>query len=108
MTNAGEPIIEFLESVRKRPQMYIEELDAQLMECFINGFIVGCFASSKDERFNILHSLAKSEALAHRGWNIGAHSLGKKMAESGMLDEAIIDELLAIEIDTWRRVPSKL
>ena len=100
-------IIDFLEAVRKRPQMYIGELNAKLMEYFINGFNVGCFASNIDERINFNHSISKSKVLIERGWGAGVFSPLKDMTVRGIPDEAIIDELLAIEIDTWRRIINK-
>jgi hypothetical protein len=44
MKSAAE-IIDLLEHVRARKEMYFQELDANSVECFVTGFIVACAAS---------------------------------------------------------------
>jgi hypothetical protein len=91
-----ERIVEFLTSVRSRKPMHLETVDAAAAMNFLHGFRVGCMACGFD-----LPPECCEQATTGRGWEWSAAGTAGQMRERGLSEEAIADELLAIEIEAW-------
>ena len=101
----NDKMVELLESVRRRPYHYIGQLEVERIEIFLWGFKMGCLASESDDRD--LHHLfinARNEIVVEHGWELIALSPSKEMVERGMPVEQIIDELLVMEMESWKRL----
>jgi hypothetical protein len=85
--------IEYLRSFQKRKGMYVQPLDVPNVESFLTGFRIGCMATGLFRDHD-----PWNRASERRGWACGAMSPADVMRERGMDDEAIIDELIEIEI----------
>jgi hypothetical protein len=97
-------VIEHLEAMRERPILYIGRMEHELMERLLWGFKIGCFAAGDvDDGFE-KHLEVSRQVIAEHGWEVLAISPSREMKERDLSEEAIIDELLAIEIDIWRRL----
>ena len=97
-------IIEILESVRKRTPMYIEAIDAKLLEHFLHGFNVGCFALLNDAQAYSRHISMFLRIASERGWDFNALSPVNVMRKKGLSEEEILNELMVLEIKTWHRL----
>jgi predicted metal-dependent phosphotriesterase family hydrolase len=94
-----ERVLEILRSARQRKAMYLMTIDAAAAENFLNGFNVACFACGLDVPLDI-----KEQATVERGWTWLAARPIAEMKARGLNEEAIVDELFAIEIagfETW-------
>ena len=88
-----------LEAIRKRPRMYIGEVDAALMDAFLTGFdraywILGYVIS------NSFHQ----QIIETRGWEYSALGIMRQMRQKNWSESEIVEELLVIEIETWKRM----
>ena len=94
----AEIIVATLERVRQRPGMYVAaELPAVVN--FLAGFYVGCSVAGVSAPTDGLDDTVVVE----RGWKVSSLGPLLSMKERGLSDEAILDELLAIEIEIWNR-----
>lgn len=93
-------VIEALEHIRKRPGMYFsDEFSAAIN--FITGFETACrvLFSELERTTEVVQ-----DVLAERGWQGNSTGfLWKEMETQGLEQSAIIEELLAIEIEIWKR-----
>lgn len=92
-------VLEVLKSVRSRKAMYLQELTVRSAEDFLSGFRTGCFARGLAVAPEI-----HQRAMAERGWECSAALPSLQMRARGLSEEAIIDELFAIEIDCFERL----
>lgn len=95
-------IIERLENVRGRKQMYFRPVDLEALLNFLAGFNVSV---------SLLGNLdwpdyqAHREAYRKRNWEYtagGARKAAEEMRKRGMTEENILDEVLLLEIEAWR------
>ncbi len=91
-----ERILEILRSARSRKAMYLGTVDVPSAECFLNGFVVGCFACGRDLPLEI-----HEQVTIARGWTWSAARPIDEMRERGLTEEQVVDELFAIEIAAW-------
>ncbi len=93
-------LIEQLENVRKRKGMYMFPVDGQAAQNFVIGFSTAAHA------LGLVFMESKTpvwlKAGEKRGWKICAVGPIPEMKERDMSNEEIADEVLAIEIETWR------
>lgn len=92
-------IVDILRSVRNHPSIYLGEVEPHLLDCFLNGFYscYGIFANDREE-----HAEVRKKILESRGWT-GA-ILWSEMEREGLSSEKCVDEMLDVEIETWRRL----
>ena len=97
-------IIEVLESMRNRKSMYLRTIDTAAAENYRNGFHLACWILGYD----IIRTERNyyEKVVTGRGWDYrAAEGLPlDEMKKSGLSDEQIVDEILAIEIDVWKSV----
>jgi hypothetical protein len=90
---AAARAIEILRAFQHRKRMYLETVDLSNVQSFLLGFQIGGSAvgiPGPSERWY--------EASERRGWGREAMGPIPPMRERGMDDEAIMDELIEIEI----------
>ena len=85
--------IEFLRTFRQRKRMYVQPVDVPNVESFLTGFRIGCMAAGLFGDHG-----PWNRASERRGWACGAMSPADVMRERGLDDEAIMDELIEIEM----------
>lgn len=93
----------FLEDVRTVPRMFFGDDVPNVMN-FLRGmqFLYGSLGI-QDDYLTIFNSVAEE-----RGWPIRAHHPYHYMVERGMDEDAITAEVLAIEIEVWKRMLDSL
>ncbi len=93
-------IIQELERVRGRRMMFMGSNSASAASTFLLGFQSACFV------FGLTLSYKHRQlATEERGWSPSAEAWSlSEMRERGLTDEAIADEMLAIDIAAWRRM----
>ncbi|MEM8535050.1 MAG: hypothetical protein AAGF95_29710 [Chloroflexota bacterium] len=102
-----EALVNLLEAVRKRPGLYIGPRDDGAI-WYLNTFLSGVNATS--ELFGVSWDRfdrdIRGDVLVERGWQLDSHGpngIWQVMFDQGMNMEAIIDELLVIEITVLQR-----
>lgn len=79
--------------------MYFSPINGKTVSDTLGGFILGCFACGVENPH-----LIRNKVTEERGWELNALGLENQFREHGLGELQIVDELLAIEIETWRRV----
>lgn len=102
-----EGITRFLDRVKQKPHMYVVRSDVTSMESLIYGFNAGCHIMS-GEINPLKHRDIIDQVKIDRGWHFSPVSVTVEMRKRGLSDEKIIEELLDIEIEAWRRIESLL
>lgn len=93
-------IVELLEAIRHRPGMYFGNVELARVEGFLFGFEMACPTLGH----SFPHGL-KWKIVEERRWQWPARglSLSGFLEERGLSDAQIVDELLAVEIECWKR-----
>ena len=96
---ALDRLIAILKSARFRKPMYFAPVESLLVEHWLHGLRTGCSLvglewSPEDRR----------PALERRGLELSANWELEQLAARGLGSEAIVDELLAIEVEMWQHV----
>jgi hypothetical protein len=95
-------VIALLESVRPVPHMYMVRHDPDLAVAFLRGVVI-----TAERLLGICtDGELRCRVWEAHGWERGARGPVPQMQRAGLTDEAIVDELIAIEIEVWRRVAS--
>jgi hypothetical protein len=90
-------LIRLLESIRKRPGMYMGEISVQTAMTYMFGWrMAACVCFSGE--------FAVHEVQAERGWPVTAQHPSHHMLQRGWTPAQIVDELLVIEIESLRRL----
>jgi hypothetical protein len=89
-------IIEFLELVQKKPGMYIGPL--QGIDAFLSGFGAACGLFGLERGYDDL----SQTVLVEHGWGQTTSPM-LEMQRAGLDEHAAVRELLAIEIEVWKR-----
>src|SRR5262249_53466026 len=95
--------IQTLERARLRPSMYFGRVDPTAPPDFLMGFSVAAQVALGMDG-NVFPS--QGELFFERGWKwraLGVQCVIYQMRRRGMSDEAIVDELIAVEIEMLRR-----
>ena len=88
------------EHVGKRPGMFIWKVEPEYLWTFLSGLHVAMFTIGLKNNFQSVYERVAWE----RGrWAFSANAPHNVMRESGMADDAIIQEMIAIEVETWKR-----
>ena len=90
-------ILELLESLSKRPQMYVHPVEVATIQSFLNGLEAGCYLAG----LTISHE-TRGAAAASRGWKFRATGIVWHMKEKQLTDEQIIHELITVEVEAFR------
>ncbi len=95
-------IIDALEAVRRRPDMYIGEIESKSMDHYIWGFRQAAHLYGKRGYFE-KHRRIVEEVAYDRGWPMRVDFV-KWIGESGLSEKEIIEEMLIVEIEAWKRL----
>lgn len=93
-----EKVIADLERFRREPAAFIPRVDVPDVQAFLNGFVYALQASRRAP-----HAEAARAALAAQGYADEPTGLVPQMKHRGMDERAIMDALVALEIDAFRR-----
>lgn len=97
-------IIELLESARKRAPMYIGKYDEDAAKHFCTGVALTCWALGENR-----HEQLRSQVVQERGWNTSTpFHFSVEMKRRGLTQQAMVEELFDVEIETWRRLAQKV
>jgi hypothetical protein len=95
-------LIEKLENIRRRPQVTIGKIESELLEQHLWGFreAAHIFAHMKywEQHLRIVEQVAYD-----RGWIMNL-SFPDDIRTRGLSEEEIIEEILIIEIESWKRL----
>ena len=94
-----ESLVKRLEQVRQRPWIWIGRVDPELAKVFLFGIDL-CMESIGSGRVQEIRWQVESD----RGWESSARGPISHMERKGLTAEAMVNELIAIEIETWKRV----
>lgn len=99
MKSASE-VLELLEHVRSRKEMYFEHVTVEAVENFVTGFVVACVAAEIPLNWGTWHSSAEE-----RGWEtVATKTCSTVMRERGLSENEIVEELFEILLAAVRRV----
>jgi hypothetical protein len=93
--------VQMLERALRRPGMYFGPTNVDAVLHWLNGFNAGCHIAGINITYvpgSIFHQIVEE-----RGWEFQATKPWRQMRERGWTDETIVQELLTIEIETWKR-----
>ncbi len=74
---------------------------------YLSGFSKGCLLLNKTISSDDFIA-ARFEAISALGWKVTSANPVREMQEKSMSDEKIIQELLDIEIETWRLLKQRV
>jgi hypothetical protein len=90
-------ILAILDSVSKRPQMYVRPVSLTAIQSFLTGVRVGCGLARIEytpEDFR--------EAASERGWEIrGSESIDGVLMRSGLSEVEMIHEMIVVEREAY-------
>ena len=103
--DAIRSVIGMLEHVRVAPGMYFRHTEPAHADDFLRGLRIGAgMAIGCDPYLEI----GREAIVTARGWKCTSVSPAVEMARKCMSVEAIIDELIAIEIEGWRLLMARM
>lgn len=97
-----DSIAQFLEMVKKRPFMYTGTDDPAAMVIFLGGFRAGCQLFGPKEMSIHSDNLYENVVVEH-GWEWTSRHPWHEMRERGLSSTEIIQEILGIELEVWKR-----
>ncbi len=98
-----DTIIKFLESLDHQSIKFYVEPEVETVAAYLDGLRTGfglCLGAE-----TIIHR-ARLYVIGDSEWSFSAESPVTYFKRKGISNERIIDELLRIEIDTWKRILS--
>jgi hypothetical protein len=99
--NLIEGVIDRLESIKNRPQMFFGSDDnVEAADNFFRGFN-SALAVVVEPQFSRHFDW---EARKRRGWELTAGSISTEMRGKGYSDKAIVAEIIEVELEAWRSV----
>jgi len=93
-----ESILELLDSLSRRTAMYVNPVDISTVQGYLRGLEAGCRIGGLDVPRDLY-----VEAAASRGWKFRATGIVWHMESKGYTKEAVIQELIAVEAEAFRR-----
>ena len=90
-------VLELLDNLSKRPQMYVHPVDIATIQSFLHGLEAGCSLAG----LTIAHEV-RGIAAESRGWKYRATGIVWHMKEKKLADGQIIQELIAVEAEVFR------
>ena len=93
-----EDVLQLLEGMSRRPGMYVQPVEVATVQSYLHGLEAGC-------HFGGLHVTREiyEAAAASRGWKQQATGIVWHMKAKKLDAEAIIQELIAVEAEAFRR-----
>ncbi len=103
-----DKIIELLESVSKRPAMFMGAVNGELARTWIYAFYDGLQIMDTGDPFRFGHEFRNRIKKEH-GWNTeGAYDVLWQMKQKGADEKTIVEELFAMEIEVCRYLAQQL
>ena len=96
-------IVDHLSHFSKRPGMYVRPLDVAHVESYLQGLRNGCAFGGLEVSRELYQQVTEARGWKWRATGILWHMWSKKLSE-----EAIIQELVAIEMDAYREATKTL
>ncbi len=93
-----EGVLQLLEGMSRRPGMYVQPVEIATIQSYLHGLEAGCHLGGLDVTREIYETAAAS-----RGWKQRATGIVWHMEAKGLDAEAIIQELIAVEAEAFRR-----
>lgn len=90
----------FTEHVGKRPGVFILKVEPEYLWTFLIGFHMATYTVGLN---NNLQPFYEKVAWERGRWALSARAPYEVMRESGLNDAEIIQEMIAIEIEAWKR-----
>jgi hypothetical protein len=91
-------ITDLFENIKSRPLMYIGEYNVERLNCLLMGIHLGLVINKKINNY----STCRKHILVKRGWNSSSTLIHKDMEKQGLTETQIVQELLNIELETWK------
>jgi hypothetical protein len=101
--NKAMKAAEYLEGVKKRPQMFVHPLNVENLRSYLNGFNNGYLLSKDNLQFADKIAVWKY-FVKLRGWQVGSCNIEREMQEVGRIEEEILNEMLQVEIEVWKHL----
>ena len=95
-------IVEQLQKVNDQPDKFLGDTDPANLLMWLEGFNTACGVFGFQQGYVHHDAILKLVAM-ERGWEYRSTGLVSEMQERRMRDELIIEEILTIEIETWKR-----
>ena len=96
-------ILQLLQMIKKQKGMFLYPLEVATLEVYLAGFRAGCASFGADIPKELRRKVTEA-----RGWKRSAAGPVAQMKEKGMGEEAIMDELLDMEIEIYRQLGEKI
>jgi hypothetical protein len=93
--------IDTLNGIIDRIDSFISPVTPNNLKLFFDGFKQGNISAREDLDFSDYIN-AWCEAVKLCGWKVNSISIEKEMREKELSDNEIIQELLKIELETWK------
>jgi hypothetical protein len=101
MEHHAQKVVELLREVRRRPPAWLGGYSPESLLHFLHGVtaVAGAFGLRVDRYLGS----AYGQVITERGWEHVAVAPVDEMRERGLSDPEVVQELLTIEIETWKR-----
>jgi len=93
-----ERILELLERLSRRTGMYVHPVEVATIQSYLHGLQTGCALGGLEVSREVY-----VEAAAARGWKFRATGIVWHMQAKKFTDEAVIQELIAVQAEAFRR-----
>ena len=93
-----EGVLQLLGSLSRRTGMYVQPVEVATLQSYLHGLEAGCSLGGLDVTREVYEAAA-----AARGWKQRATGIVWHMEAKGLAVEAIIQELIAVEAEAFRR-----
>lgn len=94
-----ERLMQLLQQVQKQKGMFLFPLSVASLENYLNGFRAASAACGIEVPRKL-----RQQVLESRGWKFAGAGPVPQMKERGLTEEAMLEELLEIEIEQLRRL----
>lgn len=92
-------IIKKFEEIKRRPTMYVRD-DVDELLVFLQGFAIACRLCGLKSGFDEVYV----STVEQRGWQwLPSGGVVPSMRENGLTSTQMIQELLTIEIEVWKK-----
>jgi hypothetical protein len=95
-------ILQLLETLKKQKDSFLYPLEVPTLETYLAGVRAGCAAFGAEIPKDLRRKVTEA-----RGWKRTAAGPVAQMKEKGMDDEAVMDELIAIEMELFRQLAAQ-
>ena len=93
-----ESVLELLASLSRRTGMYVHPVGLATVQSYLHGLEAGCGIGGLGVSRDVY-----VEAAAARGWEFRATGIVWHMESKGFTQEAVIQELIAVQAEAFRR-----